>query len=75
MSEKSQGCFCIISIADPLFFWPDDLQDVNSLGIAHADDQFSNNSFELRVLCVSYLVVWLDALCTGEVVANIPDLD
>lgn len=75
MSENNQGCYCIISIAGPLFFWLDDLQDVHSFGIAHAEDQFSNNSSELRVLCVIYLVGWLDALCSEQVLANIQDLD
>lgn len=74
MSEKTQGCDCIVSIASPLF-WPDDLQDVHSFGIAHAEDQFNNNSSELRVLCVIYLVGWLDALCRDQALANIQDLD
>lgn len=60
--RKTQGCYCIISIAGLVCFWLDDLQGVHSFGIAHAEDQFSNKSSDLRVLCVIYLVGWLGAV-------------
>lgn len=73
--EETQGCCCIISIAALLCFWSDDLPGVHSFSTACAEDQFSNNSSDLRVLCVVYLVGWLSALCKDQVLADIQDLN
>lgn len=38
LKKKPKVAIVFISIAGLLWFWPDDLQGVDSFGIAHAED-------------------------------------